>query len=67
MVYDVVIVGGGIVGLATARALAIKGYKVTVLDSLVYKQLSLTSFCHNHNFELVVGDVRITLANKAIS
>ena len=33
-------------------------YKVTVLDSLVYKQMSLTTFCHNPNFEFVLGDVR---------
>ena len=29
-----IVVGAGIVGLATARALAIKGYKVTVIDKL---------------------------------
>jgi nucleoside-diphosphate-sugar epimerase len=37
-----------------------KGYAVTVLDNLIYKQLSLTSFCHNKNFNLIVEDVRDT-------
>jgi nucleoside-diphosphate-sugar epimerase len=52
--------GAGYLGSTLTEVLLSKGYKVTVLDSLVYKQLSLTSFCHNHNFELVVGDVRNT-------
>ena len=50
--------GAGYLGSTLTEVLLSKGYKVTVLDSLVYKQLSLTSFCHNKNFSLVVGDVR---------
>lgn len=50
--------GAGYLGSTLTEVLLSKGYKVTVLDSLVYKQLSLTSFCHNKNFRLVVGDVR---------
>jgi nucleoside-diphosphate-sugar epimerase len=50
--------GAGYLGSTLTEVLLSKGYKVTVLDSLVYKQLSLTSFCHNKNFKLVVGDVR---------
>lgn len=50
--------GAGYLGSTLTEILLSKGYKVTVLDSLVYKQLSLTSFCHNNNFNLVVGDVR---------
>ncbi len=50
--------GAGYLGSVLTEVLLSKGYKVTVLDSLVYKQLSLTQFCHNHNFNLVVGDVR---------
>lgn len=50
--------GAGYLGSTLTEVLLSKGYKVTVLDSLVYKQLSLTSFCHNNNFNLVVGDVR---------
>jgi len=50
--------GAGYLGSILTEVLLSKNYKVTVLDSLVYKQLSLTSFCHNKNFNLVIGDVR---------
>lgn len=50
--------GAGYLGSVLSEVLLSRGYKVTVLDSLVYKQLSLTQFCHNQNFNLVVGDVR---------
>jgi nucleoside-diphosphate-sugar epimerase len=50
--------GAGYLGSVLTEVLLSKGYKVTVLDSFVYKQLSLTSFCHNKNFSLHVGDVR---------
>jgi nucleoside-diphosphate-sugar epimerase len=52
--------GAGYLGSTLTEVLLSKGYAVTVLDNLSYKQLSLTSFCHNQNFELVVGDVRDT-------
>lgn len=56
---SVLITGGaGYLGSILTEVLLSKGYKVTVLDSLVYKQLSLTSFCHNKNFDFVLGDVR---------
>ena len=52
--------GAGYLGTTLTEVLLSKGYQVTVLDSFVYKQLSLTSFCHNNNFNLVFGDVRDT-------
>ena len=52
--------GAGYLGSTLTEILLSKGYSVTVLDSLLYKQLSLTQFCHNENFNLVVGDVRDT-------
>ena len=52
--------GAGYLGSILTEVLLSKGYAVTVLDSLVCKQLSLTSFCHNENFNIVVGDVRDT-------
>jgi nucleoside-diphosphate-sugar epimerase len=52
--------GAGYLGSVLTEVLLSKGYTVTVLDNLIYKQLSLTSFCHNKNFKLVVGDVRDT-------
>jgi nucleoside-diphosphate-sugar epimerase len=50
--------GAGYLGSTLTEVLLSKGFAVTVLDNLTYKQLSLTSFCHNKNFNLVVGDVR---------
>ena len=50
--------GAGYLGSVLTGVLLSKNYAVTVLDNLIYKQLSLTSFCHNKNFKLVVGDVR---------
>jgi nucleoside-diphosphate-sugar epimerase len=50
--------GAGYLGSTLTEVLLMKGYGVTVLDNLTYKQLSLTQFCHNQNFNLVVGDVR---------
>jgi nucleoside-diphosphate-sugar epimerase len=50
--------GAGYLGSILTEVLLSKGYAVSVLDNLTYKQLSLTSFCHNKNFKLVVGDVR---------
>jgi nucleoside-diphosphate-sugar epimerase len=35
------------------------GYKVTVLDNFMFKQASLNHVCHNPNFEIVKGDIRI--------
>jgi nucleoside-diphosphate-sugar epimerase len=50
--------GAGYLGSTLTEVLLMKGYGVTVLDNLTYKQLSLTQFCHNQNFNLVVCDVR---------
>ena len=44
--------GAGYLGSVLTEVLLSKGYAVTVLDSLVYKQLSLTQFCHKKNFKL---------------
>ena len=50
--------GAGYLGSILTEVLLCHGYSVTVLDNLSYKQLSLTSFCHNSNFKFVQGDVR---------
>ena len=50
--------GAGYLGSVLTEVLLSEGYFVTVLDSLVYKQMSLTTFCYNPNFEFVLGDVR---------
>ncbi len=50
--------GAGYLGSVLTEVLLSKNYAVTVLDNLIYKQLSLTTFCHNKNFKFVYGDVR---------
>jgi nucleoside-diphosphate-sugar epimerase len=50
--------GAGYVGTVLTEHLLNEGYRVTVLDSLIYNQNSLLAFCHNKNFEFVYGDCR---------
>jgi|TARA_R110000744_G_scaffold181044_1_gene300051 nucleoside-diphosphate-sugar epimerase len=49
--------GAGYLGSVLAEVLLNKGYKVTVLDNLSYKQTSVAPFTHNLNFDFVLGDV----------
>lgn len=64
---NVLITGGaGYLGSILTEKLLENGYKVTVLDSLIYKQLSLTSFCYKNNFNFVLGDVRNTNLLKSL-
>ena len=50
--------GAGYIGsILVPRLLALK-HQVTVLDNLMYKQISLISYCHNKNFDFISGDVR---------
>jgi nucleoside-diphosphate-sugar epimerase len=56
---NVLITGGaGYIGSILTEKLLQNGYNVTVLDSLIYNQLSLLGFCHNKQFKFVHGDVR---------
>ena len=50
--------GAGYLGSVLTEVLLSHGYSVTVFDNLIYKQTSLTTFCHNPNFKFVLGDVR---------
>lgn len=50
--------GAGYLGSILTELLLNEGYQVTVLDNLLYKQVSLNGFCYNKNFNLVIGDVR---------
>jgi nucleoside-diphosphate-sugar epimerase len=50
--------GAGYLGSTLTEILLNEGYQVTVLDNLLYKQLSLTQFCHKNTFNFVDGDVR---------
>ena len=58
---NILITGGaGYIGSILTEELLLEGYNVTVLDSLIYNQLSLLGFCHNKKFKFVNGDVRNT-------
>jgi nucleoside-diphosphate-sugar epimerase len=50
--------GAGYIGSILTEILLNKGYYVTVIDNLIYKQTSLVTFCHNKNFNFILGDVR---------
>lgn len=50
--------GAGYIGSILTEKLLENGYNVTVLDSLIYNQLSLLGFCHKKQFKFVHGDVR---------
>jgi len=50
--------GAGYIGSILTEKLLENGYNVTVLDSLIYNQLSLLGFCHNKQYKFIHGDVR---------
>ena len=55
---EVLITGGaGYLGSALSEELLNRGYKVTALDNLMYKQTSLLHLCSNKNFNFVQQDV----------
>jgi nucleoside-diphosphate-sugar epimerase len=49
--------GAGYLGSVLTEVLINKGYKVTVLDNLIYKQTSVAPFVYNPNFNFILGDV----------
>ncbi|MCX7816381.1 MAG: NAD(P)-dependent oxidoreductase [Syntrophales bacterium] len=68
MSMKVLVTGGaGYVGSILCEHLLREGFKVTVLDNLMYRQTSLFHLCANRNFEFVHGDVRDeTLMRKLV-
>lgn len=50
--------GAGYLGSILCEQLLNKGYKVTVLDNLLYRQKSLFHLMANPNFEFIFGDAR---------
>jgi nucleoside-diphosphate-sugar epimerase len=57
---SVLITGGaGYLGSVLTEVLLNKGYRVTVLDNLIYKQTSVAPFAYHPNFNFVLGDVTI--------
>tara|TARA_B100000676_G_scaffold303181_1_gene353308 strand:+ start:190 stop:1128 length:939 start_codon:yes stop_codon:yes gene_type:complete len=60
MSYKILVTGGaGYLGSILVPDLLSAGHKVTVLDNFHYRQSSLNHVCHNPNFSVVKGDVRI--------
>jgi nucleoside-diphosphate-sugar epimerase len=49
--------GAGYLGSVLTEVLLGKGYQVTVLDNLIYKQTSIAPFSFNKNFKFILGDV----------
>jgi nucleoside-diphosphate-sugar epimerase len=50
--------GAGYLGSVLSEVLLNKGYQVTVIDSLLYKQTSVAPFTFNKNFKFILGDIR---------
>ena len=60
MSYNILVTGGaGYLGSTLVPELLAKGHKVTVIDNFMWGQNSLAHVCHNPNFSVVRGDVRI--------
>lgn len=59
---NILITGGaGYIGSMLVRKLYesdLDFNKITVFDNLMYKQVSLASYCHRNDFEIIKGDVR---------
>jgi nucleoside-diphosphate-sugar epimerase len=51
--------GAGYLGSTLVPDLLAAGHRVTVLDSLMYRQASLNHVCHHPNFSVVRGDIRV--------
>jgi nucleoside-diphosphate-sugar epimerase len=54
--------GAGYLGSVITQRLLNEGHEITVLDKLIFKQVSLLTHCSNPNFNFIHGDVR----NKAL-
>jgi nucleoside-diphosphate-sugar epimerase len=60
MSCNILVTGGaGYLGSTMVPDLLAAGHKVTVLDNFMFKQTSLNHVCHNPNFSIVKGDIRI--------
>lgn len=58
--------GAGYLGSVLTEVLLNKGYVVTVLDNLSYKQTSVAPFAFNPNFDFILGDVTNELLLKSL-
>ena len=58
--------GAGYLGSVLTEVLLNKGYQVTVLDNLIYKQTSVAPLSYNKNFKFILGDVTIESTLKPL-
>ncbi len=60
MTYERVLItgGAGYLGSVLVGHLLRRGYRVTVVDNLMYRQTSLLQYCESPTFEFVRGDAR---------
>ena len=58
MTHVLVTGGAGYIGAILCEHLLAEGYRVTVLDNLMYRQGSLFYLCTYEAFDFVKGDVR---------
>lgn len=60
MSYNILVTGGaGYLGSIMVPDLLDAGHNVTVLDNFMFRQSSLNHACHNPNFSVVKGDIRV--------
>ena len=60
MSCNILVTGGaGYLGSIMVPDLLNAGHKVMVLDNFMYRQTSLNHVCHNPNFRVVKGDIRV--------
>ena len=60
MAINILVTGGcGYLGSTLVPKLLVEGYKVTVVDNLMFNQTSLNHVCHDENFDFVKADVRL--------
>jgi nucleoside-diphosphate-sugar epimerase len=60
MSFNILVTGGaGYLGSILVPDLLALGHRVTVLDSFMYRQTSLNHVCHDPNFTVVRGDIRL--------
>ncbi len=58
--------GAGYLGSIMVPDLLAAGHRVTVLDSFMYRQASLSHVCHYPTFDVVKGDIRVEASIKPL-
>ncbi len=67
MSSNILVTGGaGYLGSTLVPELLAQGHKVTVVDNFMYSQASLLHVCHNPNFKIVRGDIRLEKTMKPL-